>query len=105
LINNIAQWLQIDPYTLLSNTFGGSGYDIACAQNNTPIVYQRVEGKPIVSPVTFLSGMRFEYLFLCISTRNRTAKVRFAAYRSKSHALENLIPVFDELYGFDIAKQ
>jgi hypothetical protein len=34
LINNIAQWLQIDAFTLLNNSFGGSGYDIACAQNN-----------------------------------------------------------------------
>jgi hypothetical protein len=32
LINNIAQWLQIDAFTLLNNSFGGSGYDIACAK-------------------------------------------------------------------------
>lgn len=40
LINNIAQWANIDAYKLLENTFGGSGYDIACAQHNTPITYQ-----------------------------------------------------------------
>lgn len=40
LINNIADWAHIDAYTLLEKTFGGSGYDIACAQNNTPITYQ-----------------------------------------------------------------
>jgi hypothetical protein len=28
LINNIAQWLQIDAFTLLNNSFGGSGYDM-----------------------------------------------------------------------------
>ncbi len=33
LINNIAQWANINPYQLLENTFGGSGYDIACAQH------------------------------------------------------------------------
>jgi hypothetical protein len=49
LINNIAQWLQIDAFTLLNNSFGGSGYDIACAQNN-PILYH-LKGKPIVDKV------------------------------------------------------
>ncbi len=40
LINNVAQWASIDAYKLLENTFGGSAYDIACAQNDTPITYQ-----------------------------------------------------------------
>ena len=37
LINNIAQWFQIDAFELLAKSFGGSGYDIACAQTNVPI--------------------------------------------------------------------
>ncbi|WP_396601942.1 GYDIA family GHMP kinase [Algibacter sp. R77976] len=40
LINNIAQWANIDAYKLLEKTFGGSGYDIACAQHDTAITYQ-----------------------------------------------------------------
>jgi hypothetical protein len=32
LINNIAQWLQIDAFTLLNNSFEVVSYDIACAQ-------------------------------------------------------------------------
>ena len=31
LIANLAKWSNVDPYILLSETFGGSGYDIACA--------------------------------------------------------------------------
>ncbi|WP_066221588.1 GYDIA family GHMP kinase [Formosa haliotis] len=53
LINNIASWANINPFTLLERTFGGSGYDIACASNNTPITY-RLNGKsPIVKSVNF----------------------------------------------------
>lgn len=37
LLYNIAQWAKIDPYKLLANTFGGSGYDIACAAAVKPI--------------------------------------------------------------------
>lgn len=40
LIANIAQWLDIDAYQLLKATFGGSGYDLACAVNDMPIIYQ-----------------------------------------------------------------
>jgi len=40
LINNIANWANIDAYKLLGLTFGGSGYDIACAQHDSAITYQ-----------------------------------------------------------------
>jgi len=40
LINNIANWANINPYRLLELTFGGSGYDIACAEANRPITYK-----------------------------------------------------------------
>lgn len=40
LINNIAEWANINPYLLLDETFKGSGYDIACAKAEQPIFYQ-----------------------------------------------------------------
>ncbi len=39
LINNIAKWFQIDAFDLLHKSFGGSGYDIACAESKKPIIY------------------------------------------------------------------
>jgi mevalonate kinase len=53
LINNLAQWSHVDAFKLLKMTFGGSGYDIACAQHNKPISYQLNDGKPYVSEVNF----------------------------------------------------
>jgi len=44
LVNNVAQWANIDAYGLLEGTFGGSGYDIACAQHNKPIIYHINKG-------------------------------------------------------------
>ena len=40
LINNIANWANVDAYKLLELTFGGSGYDIACAQHDKAITYK-----------------------------------------------------------------
>ena len=45
LIANLARWANVNPYELLKLTFGGSGYDIACATATQPIYYQRVEGE------------------------------------------------------------
>lgn len=66
LINNIAQWLAIDPYKLLEKTFRGSGYDIAAAANDHPITYQlTTEGRTVLSasfdPV-FKDRLFFVYL-------------------------------------------
>ena len=40
LIANLAHWANVNPYELLKLTFGGSGYDIACATAEGPIYYQ-----------------------------------------------------------------
>ena len=42
LIANLAQWANVNPYELLKLTFGGSGYDVACATAEGPIYYQLV---------------------------------------------------------------
>ena len=51
LINNIAQWFNIDAFALLSKSFGGRGSDIACAQHDTPIIYSIKDSVPTVRPV------------------------------------------------------
>ena len=53
LINNIAQWFNINPFDLHFKVFNGSGYDIASAYSNFPITYQINSKKPIVKQVSF----------------------------------------------------
>ena len=53
LINNIANWAKVNPYKLLENTFGGSGYDIACAQHNSPILFTKNPSEIVVEEVNF----------------------------------------------------
>ncbi len=48
LISLLSRYLQIDPYQLLANSFGGSGYDLACAEANGPILYMRRNGEPVI---------------------------------------------------------
>ena len=39
LISLLSQWSDVDPDILLEQSFGGSGYDIACATADHPIVF------------------------------------------------------------------
>lgn len=95
LINNIAQWLNIDAFTLLKNSFGGSGYDIACAQNDSPIVYKLEQGNPVIEKVTFnpefIQDLYFVYL-----NKKQSSKSAIAAYNmNKKNNLPRTIALND----------
>ena len=95
LINNIAQWLQIDAFTLLKNSFGGSGYDIACAQNDTPILYHLEDGKPVVENVRFNPEFTKNVYFIYLN-KKQSSKTAIAAYNmNKKNNLANTIALND----------
>lgn len=66
LISNIASWANINPYRLLGKSFGGSGYDIACAQANGPLTYIRNNYNPNIEFVElnypFIENLFFVHL-------------------------------------------
>ncbi len=61
LTHLIAQWLKIDPFELFFATQNGSGYDIACAAENQPIVYQLTDGRPHWKCVTLPEVFKESY--------------------------------------------
>jgi mevalonate kinase len=89
LINNIAQWFQVDAFELLRLSFGGSGYDIACAQTNAPIVYQRVNDKPVFEKVNFQPPMN--HLFFVYLNQKQNSKTAINAYFNKRNQNQKAI--------------
>lgn len=87
LINNIAQWFKIDAFILLKNSFGGSGYDIACAQNNSPILYYIEHGRPQVEIVKFDPSFTKNLYFVYLNQK-QSSKTAIAAYKDKKNNLE-----------------
>lgn len=81
LIANVAIWAQVDPYELLENTFGGSGYDIACANANGPITYERTEENPITHEVVFDPSFK-EQLFFVYLNKKQNSRESIHQYRS-----------------------
>lgn len=90
LINNIASWAKVDAFQLLQKSFGGSGYDIACAQNNAPIYYTRGNQSPIVSPVKFDPSFK-ENLFFVYLNKKQNSKDGIESYRSLKKDKEKVI--------------
>ncbi|NCP91060.1 MAG: GHMP kinase, partial [Flavobacteriales bacterium] len=80
LINNLAQWTHVDAYKLLQMTFGGSGYDIACAQHNKPISYQLNDGKPYVSEVNFNPSFK-ECLYFVYLNKKQNSREGIKKYK------------------------
>jgi len=72
LINNIANWAKVNPYKLLSATFGGSGYDIACAQNNSSILYRINDSEPIIEKVEFNPSFNDQLYFVYLNKKQNS---------------------------------
>lgn len=89
LINNIAQWFEINAFELLKKSFGGSGYDIANAQNNTPITYRLENNKPIVEEVTFKPDFAQNIYFLYLN-KKQNSKTAIANYYSKRNEIDSV---------------
>jgi len=72
LINNIANWAKVNPYKLLENTFGGSGYDIACAQHNSPILFTKNPSEIIVEEVNFNPNFMDQLYFVHLNKKQNS---------------------------------
>ncbi len=81
LIAAVARWLGVNPYALLERTFGGSGYDLACAFAEGPILYERNGISPVVTELnwkpTWLQQTYFVYL-----NQKQNSREGIRAYRA-----------------------
>ena len=69
LVSNIAQWASVNAYDLLEHSFGGSGYDLACAVSKNPICYTRNELNPLIEKVFFNPDFRENLYFIFLNQK------------------------------------
>ena len=82
LIVNMAQWAEINAYQLLGDTFGGSGYDIACAQASGPISYQLVDDTPRVRSARFSPSFK-KCLYFVYLEQKQNSREGIERYRKR----------------------
>lgn len=90
LINNIAQWLEIDAFELLRKSFGGSGYDVACAQTDAPIIYHLENEKPFFEKVDFNPAFKENIHFVYLNQK-QSSSAAIANYLAKHHHVDKTI--------------
>ncbi len=90
LINNIANWANVDAYKLLALTFGGSGYDIACAQHNFPISYQLKDSDRIVKKQDF-NPVFSDNLYFIYLNKKQNSRDGIAHYKLNKNDLQKEI--------------
>ena len=53
LLANVGRWAEVDPFELNRRVFGGSGYDIAAALSDKPVIYHLENGLPTFESIDF----------------------------------------------------
>jgi mevalonate kinase len=73
LISNIAWWGEVDPYRLLRRVSQGSGYDIACARSERPVLFRTGSPSPEVSEVDFHPSFSGQLGFVYLGKKQDSA--------------------------------
>ena len=73
LISNIAWWAGIDPFHLSGMVSGGSGYDIACARSDQPLLYRTGDVEPRYKPIDFLPPFHEQLAFVYLGKKQDSA--------------------------------
>ena len=83
LISLLSQWLGVHPYQLLKDTFGGSGYDIACATASSPIIYQLIDGIPKSERIQFNPSFA-EKIYFVYSGQKQSSRKEIARFKQEN---------------------
>ncbi|MAZ28160.1 MAG: GHMP kinase [Cytophagaceae bacterium] len=82
LINNVANWAEVNPYKLLARTFGGSGYDLACAESDTAVFYTMTPGHPHIEHTVFKPSFS-DHIFFIYLNQKQNSRDAIAHYRNQ----------------------
>jgi mevalonate kinase len=90
LINFLAEWADINPYILLFDTLGGSGYDVACARAEGPLIYQMGEEAISINHLgKSLPGAK--YLYFVFSGNSQDTYKEIENYTNKTKPSKEVI--------------
>lgn len=92
LVSLVAQWIGCNAFELNTRVFGGSGYDIACAQSSTPIVYELQKKNPVFKGVDFQPPFASQIWFIHLNQKqnSRSEIAHFDATKNYSTQIEQV---------------
>lgn len=72
LLSNIGYWMDVDPYRLVAETSNGSGYDVAAARSEKPVIYSLKNNKPVVDSIDFNPSFSNHLFFVYSGNKQRS---------------------------------
>ncbi len=72
LIANVANWFEVNPFDLHFNTSSGSGYDVACANADSPIFYKIKNQHPEIEKVNFNPDFKQNLYFVYLGKKQQS---------------------------------
>ncbi|OPC29499.1 GYDIA family GHMP kinase [Elizabethkingia anophelis] len=95
LMNNIANWGNVDAFALNDIALGGSGYDIAVAKAGAPIIYIRNRGNKTVETVNYSPSFKDQLLFVHLN-KKQDSREGITMYKQMEKS-QDLIHYFSKL--------
>ena len=95
LINNIANWVKVNPYKLLWSVFNGSGYDIACANSKSAILYRIKRKKVMIEKIQFKPSFHQNMFFIHLNKKQNTND-SLKTFRKKNYS-KSVINILSKL--------
>ena len=95
LIHLISQWAKVNPYHLLKNSFGGSGYDIACAEAEGSIFFN-IGNPPNIQKINFNPQWK-ENLYFVYLGQKQVSSQEIAKYSDLQFDRDKLATKISEL--------
>lgn len=81
LMNNLAEWANIDPFILNEISLGGSGYDVAVAKEKSAVLYSRFPER-VYETIDFQPSFKDELIFIHLNQK-QDSREGISHYRSK----------------------
>jgi len=94
LMNNLAEWAEIDPFHLNKISLGGSGYDIAVAKEKSAVLFQSVP-EIKYEKVNFDPSFKKELIFIHLNQK-QDSREGINLYKSKIKS-QKLVDEFSNL--------
>ena len=96
LMNNLANWANIDAFVLNDSILGGSGYDVAVAQERSAILFKKEKNESrFIERIEFKPNFCEDLIFIHLN-KKQNSREGIALYKSKTRS-EILLDRFSEI--------
>ena len=89
LISNLSKLAGIDPFKLNNRIFNGSGYDIACAGSNSPLLFSKSENEKYIKEVSFRPVFH-ENIYFVYLNRKQNSLTEVKKYKKTKSSKESI---------------